>query len=366
MKILILSWRGPKHPNAGGAEIVTHEYAKYWVESGHKVTLFTSSFENGKEKEDIDGVKIIREGGQILGVQMAAIFWYLVKNKEKFDLVIDHFHGIPFFTPLFVRIPKLAFIHETAKEVWMLNHMRFPFNLIYGLTGRITEPWIFRLFYRSIPFLTVSNSTKKDLKFWGIDDITVINNGINSPKVKLLKKPRNKIITFFGSLSRDKGIETAIKVFSILQTKDSSLKFWIIGKGESKYLKGLKNLAKTLDNIKFWGFVSEDQKYKLLAQSAVVINPSIWEGWGLTVIEAASVGTPTIAFDVPGLRDSIKDKKTGILVKDKSPEAMADEVLKNIDNKKILQLSKNALVWSKKFDWQKSKKESLKLINALI
>lgn len=372
MNILIFSWRGPGHPNAGGAEIVTQEYAKAWVKAGHKVTIFTSEYTNSRPEEFIDGVKIIRKGSQILGVQIAAIKWYIFRNSNNFDLVIDHFHGIPFFTPLFVKSKKLAFIHEVAKEVWLLNHMSFPFNLFYGYAGKFIEPSIFKLFYKNIRFVTVSNSTKADLIKWSIPkkNITVIENGINPPKVKQLKRTKKQIITFFGSLSRDKGVETAIKVFSILEAEHPDLKFWIIGKAEDTYLNILKTLGerlKVLNKIKFWGFVNETKKYKLISQSTLIVNPSIREGWGLTVIEAASVGTPTIAFNVAGLKDSIKDKKTGIIVKEKTPEAMANEIsniLKN--NQKITKLSRNALIWSKKFKWEKSTIKSLKLINELI
>ena len=76
MNILILSWRGPGHPNEGGAELVTMEHAKAWVKAGHDVTVFTSSFDDAKKKENINGVEIIRKGGQVFGVHIAAFFWY--------------------------------------------------------------------------------------------------------------------------------------------------------------------------------------------------------------------------------------------------------------------------------------------------
>src|SRR6266498_3127303 len=110
MNILIFSWRGPKHPNAGGAEISTHEHAKGWVKAGHRVTLFTSYFPNSKKEEVIDGIEVKRYGRQMFGVQWEAFVWYLFKPHEKFDLVIDEFHGIPFFTPLYVKVKKMGFI----------------------------------------------------------------------------------------------------------------------------------------------------------------------------------------------------------------------------------------------------------------
>src|SRR3990167_1714034 len=108
MNILIFSWRGPGHPNAGGAEISTHEHAKEWAGAGHDVTLFTSSYVGSKKKETVDGESIIREGHQVFGVHLKVAGWYLLGRMKSSVLVINQFHAIPFFTPLFVRAKKLA------------------------------------------------------------------------------------------------------------------------------------------------------------------------------------------------------------------------------------------------------------------
>ena len=220
MNILCFSWRGPKHPNAGGAEISTIEHAKGWIKAGHKVTLFTSSFKNAKELEYIGGVRVIRKGSQIIGVHLAAFKWFIFDRKKQFDMVIDEFHGIPFFTPLFVRGKKLGFIHETTKEVWKLNPWKTPLNLLPSILGTFLEPFIFKLFYKNIPFMTVSNSTKKDLVEWGIPQkqITIIHNGLSTPKVrKTFKKEKKKTLIFLGALRKDKGIENALKVFKLVE-----------------------------------------------------------------------------------------------------------------------------------------------------
>ncbi len=374
MNILIFSWRGPGHPNAGGAEKSTHEHAKIWVKAGHEVTLFTSSYPGAKSNEKIDGVNIKRAGIQIFGVQLEAFKWYIFSNKQKFDLVIDQFHGIPFFTPLYIKTKKLGFIHEVTKEVWVLNSWPKPFNLIPAVLGTLFESSIFKLFYRNIPFMTVSESTKTDLVKWGIpkEKITVIHNGINIPKIKILPtKEKEKTLIFLGALSKDKGIEDAIKVFSIINRKEKNWQFWIVGKSDSRYLSELKVLAEKLflkGKVKFWGFVGEEEKIRLLSRAHILINPSIREGWGLVVIEAASVGTPTVAYyNVAGLRDSIISGRTGILSRFHSVESLEQEIMDLINNKdKYNSICKNAISWSKEFSWEKSTKISLKLINDLV
>lgn len=372
MNILILSWRGPGHPHAGGAEKSTHNHAKGWVRAGHSVTLFTSRYPGAKKEEIIDGVNIKRYGSQIFRVHWAAFKWYVFGKHPKYDLVIDQFHGIPFFTPLYVRGKKLAFIHEVTKEVWGLNPWPWPFNLVPFFVGTMLEPLIFRLLYRDIPFMTVSESTKKDLISWGITErnITVVHNGLDVPEIKHnFPKEKKKTLIFLGALSKDKGIEDALKTFSIVDRTASDFRFWVVGKGESHYLKKLKLQTVKLKidkKVKFWGFLNEEKKYEFLSKAHLLINPSIREGWGLVVMEAASVGTPTVAYNVAGLKDSIVNEKTGLLCSP-NPAVCSEAILTLLGDKaKYERFRQNCFAWSKQFSWEKSSQESLKLLQELV
>ena len=345
MNILMLSWRGPNHPNAGGAEVVTHEYLKAWAKAGHQVFWFTSSVPSLPPLEVIDQIHVIRKGFQILQVQFEAILWYLFSPHPKFDLVIDQFHGIPFFTPLFVPAKKLAFIHEVAKEVWWINHLRFPFNYLFGAIGYIIEPFIFKLLYRRLPFLTVSQSTQDDLIHWSIppSNIHVIPNGVTTQPVKFSKEKTPTII-YCGAIAKDKGIQDALVTFSLLQSVHPNWQFWVVGKGEDKYLNSLH----LPHNVKFWGFVNDSKKFELLARAHVMLNPSVREGWGLVNIEANSVGTPVVAYAVPGCRDSVKHFITGLLCPFKDTSCLADSVRNLITNKPLYsRISTAAKSWSK-------------------
>ncbi len=366
LNILIFSWRGPKHPHQGGAEIVTHEYAKSWVKAGHNVTLFTSHFDQAEFEETIDGVKIIRSGSQILTVQIWALWWYLFKNKTSFNLVVDQFHGLPFFTPLYVRSKKLAFIHEVTKDVWKYNPLSEPFHTFVSWFGQISEPWIFKL-YRNIPFLTVSISTKNELVEYGIQSkhIKVINNGVHVVKTKKCQKKR--VITFIGAIAKDKGIEDALIVFQSLL--DTNFSFWVIGKHDDAYFQKILKLVRLYglrDRVKFWGYVSEKKKFELLSKSFVVVNPSVREGWGLTVIEAAFTETPTVSYKVSGLQDAIINKQTGILVEKQSPEILAEQI-RFLINQPVFykKLQKGAKKWANHFDWEKATAQGLKLLEKI-
>lgn len=358
-------------PNAGGAEVVTFQHASAWVKAGHKVTLFTSRYKGGKEVDEIGGVRIIRRGGQAFGVKIRAFFWYVFQS-EKFDLVVDEFHGLPFFTPLYAKGKVLGFIHEVSKEVWRLNPWPRPFDLIPAIIGTFGEPFIFRLIYKNTKFMTVSESTKKDLQNWGIRSelIRIIHNGVIIPKhLRKYKKESRRTVIYLGGLAKDKGIEDALVVFCDLERKFLDYQFWIVGKGEKSYERWLKKRTLELGlkrSVRFFGYVDESKKFELLSRADVLINPSVREGWGLVVIEAASVGTPTVAYRVAGLQDSIKDGVTGRLATSRDPKVLANLTLELLKNDAEYQsMVVECRKWAKKFDWTKSTKESLKYIESV-
>lgn len=372
MNILILSWRGPGHPNAGGAEQVTLEHAKAWVKGGHDVTLFTSMFKGGKFQETVSGVNILRQGEQTIGVKVRALVWYLFKKHKKFDLVIDEFHGIPFFTPLFVRVRKVAFIHEVAGEVWKYNPWPRPFNLIPSYFGPRLEPLIFKYMYKKIPFITVSASTKDDLIRLGIPkhNVHIVQNGLTPfLSKKKIEKEKIKTAIYLGAISADKGTLEAIYAFGEIERKDDDWQYWLVGSGTQPYIHELEKAANDLgigNKLKIWGYVSENKKFELLVRAHILVNPSVHEGWGLVNIEANSVGTPVVGYRVHGIKDSVMEGKTGILVSPHDYRALAQELLKLVrDKERYNEFSQSCKKWAAKFDWRKSTKESLELIESL-
>lgn len=371
MNILVFSWRDPKHPLAGGAEQVMHEHMKGWIEAGHEVTLFSSRFPGSAKEEVLDDVKIIRAGHQYLGVQWAGFLYYL-ESKDRYDFVVDQFHGLPFFTPLYVRKPKLAVIQETAREVWFLNPLPWPINWIVGIIGYLGEPVLF-LFYRSITFMTGSDSAKENISKIGIstENIVVVPHGviIKAP-TPLPKKEKTATVMYLGVLSRDKGIEDALRCFAILKKKHEVSKFWVAGRTETKnYRDRIRSLVTELNlnkSIEFYGFVSQEKKFELLARAHILINPSIREGWGLVNIEANSVGTPVVAYESLGLVDSVKDGLSGLLCREKTPANLAENISRLLKDRKLYKhLKQGAKKWASKFSWDKSTKLSLRLIDNL-
>jgi len=343
---------------------------KGWAEAGHEVTLFSSRFKSSKKCEKIDGVRVVRGGYQYLGVQVAG-FWFYLRNRRNYEFVVDQFHGLPFFTPLYSRKPKLAVIQEQARDVWFLNPLPRPLNLIVGAIGYVGEPFVF-WFYRNVVFMTGSESAKEDVSKWGIKkgNIDVVPHGVIVEKPRPMpRRGKKKTVVFLGIHSKDKGIEDAIECFNLLKRREE-FQFWTIGKFETEEYK--KEVMRKIESLglggkmKFWGFVSQEKKFELLARAHVLINPSVHEGWGLVNIEANAMGTPVVAYRSAGLVDSVKDERSGVLCEENNPKNLADEVFDLLnDGMRYKKLRRGAIEWSKSFSWEKSREMSLDLIKEI-
>jgi glycosyltransferase involved in cell wall biosynthesis len=363
MKILIFNWRDIKNPLAGGAEVLTHQVAKRWVCKGHEVVLFSSFFKGAKKQEVIEGVKIIRAGNRI-SVYWQAYRYYKRFFKGQFDVVIDEINTIPFFTSFYIKEPVICHINQLAKEVWF-----YESHLPLSLLGYLAEPLILKLYKKNI-VITISQSTKEDLLKLGFEEkkIFIIPMGIDfEPFGDVVEKEKEPTLIYVGRLKKSKRVHHIIKAFKIVKEKIPTVKLWIVGDGDFKYKKVLYQMAKGLNNIEFYCALGDGDKLELMRKAHALIVTSIREGWGLVVTEANACGTPAVVYDVPGLRDSTKDKVTGLLCKENNPHALSNVILELLNNKKLREdLARNALKFSSKFGWDRTAEESLKFLEEVL
>lgn len=368
MRVLILNWRDIKNPFSGGAEILTHELSKRLILKGHSVTIFSSYFQGAKKEEIIDGVKIIRDGNPdartlFNSVQLKAYLRYKKEFQGKIDLVVDEVHGIPFCTPFYVKEKKIALICEVAGDLWDIA-VSFPFNIL----GKFVER-IYPFFYSKIKLLTISETSKEELAQIGFDQskIYVIPMGSNSKIVEdFPEKEKNETLVFLSRLSKSKGIEDAIKCLSLIKNDFPNVVLWVIGRGEEIFKKELIKLIKKLDienNVIFFDYVTEEKKEDLLTRAHILIIPSIKEGWGLTVHEAGARATPAIVYDVPGLREVVKNNVNGIICKRNSAEELASNAKKLLKDKALYEkLQKGAINERKKRSWDETVNQFLDFV----
>lgn len=359
LNILILNWRDTKHKWAGGAETYIHELAKRWVRDGNYVTVFCGVGNEGPKNEKIDGVEIFRRGGYYT-VYIWAFFYYIFKFKGRYDIIIDCENGIPFFTPLYAKEKKFLLIHHVHQEIFRKSLMP-PFSWLASyLEGKLMP-----MVYRNVEIITVSPSSREEIIRHKLTkkEPVVIYNGVDLTKFKPGEKSKLPLVLYLGRLQHYKSLNIFIRAARKVLEIIPNIEFVIAGEGEEK--KALMKLVRKLDlgqNIKFLGKVSEIKKIKLLQSAWVFVNPSFMEGWGTTTIEANACATPAIASDVPGLRDSVKNPHTGILVKYGDIDKFAEKIVEIVKNNKLRkELSIQSVKWAKNFSWVKSSQEYISL-----
>ncbi len=357
---LWLTWKDHKHPDAGGAEVVLNELSRRLVGDGHDVTWLTAAYGKATKFDEHDGVHIIRVGESRYVQPFQALAYYARNMRNKFDYVIEVVNTSPYFSVFFGRKSKrFLFYHQMAREIW---HHETKAPLSY--TGYyVFEPVASRLLSTSkVPVITVSQSTKDDLKKFGFDpDRThVISEGIDiDPLTDLdsVKKFKNPTLVSLGSMRSMKRTLDQVKAFELAKIDIPNLKLKIAGNTSGDYgMKVLDYVKKSLakDDIKIYGKVSTTEKIRLLQRSHILLQTAIKEGWGLTVTEAASQGTPAVAYNVDGLRDSIKNNETGIIT-DQNPKALAAGIKQLLSDEKFYEkIRTNAWQWSKKITFDQS------------
>lgn len=345
MRILWFNWRDIKHPDAGGAEVLTHEILRRFARRGDEMTLFCASVKGRPSEEKIDGVNILRDGGKYTVYSRGKS--YFKKNRDIYDIVIDEVNPRPFLTPSILSgKPVLVLFHQMIREEWFYE-MPFPISYI---CKAYENRWL--LPYRDTLTLTVSQSSKSDLEDIGYKNVKVIPMGLSTEPLKEVSRKEDVLtVGFVGRLKKHKLPDHAIKAFLMIKKSIPSCKMWMIGDG---YMQN--ELKKEYGKeITFLGHVNNGIKYELLAKAHLVLVPSVREGWGMVVTESNAMGTPVIAYDVNGLRDSVVDGVNGILVKDKNPESLAKNAMKLLANRDLLQkLSSSALNYSRQFNWEKT------------
>jgi glycosyltransferase involved in cell wall biosynthesis len=367
LKILAINWEDLANPQAGGAEVHLQEILKRIARMGHQVTLLCSSFPGAKHTEESDGIRIIRKGSRYNFNLVAPFAFKALLKEQKWDIVIEDVNKIPFYTPLYHRLPLLVVIpHLFADTVFK------EINFILGLYIYLSEKPIPTI-YKGFKFMAISESTKEDLIKRGIrkDDIFVIKCGIDQALYRVnpqVEKYRTPTVIYLGRLKKYKSIDHLLTGFSLLLDKIPEARLVIVGDGDYKgYLMDFASKLNLEDRVEFTGYVDRYEKVKRLQKSWVAVYPSLKEGWGLTNIEANACGTPVIASNVPGLKDSVIYGKTGLLFEYGNVQELSEcmtKILSDTDYRE--NLIRGGLSWAKNFSWDEVAAKTLELMEDII
>jgi glycosyltransferase involved in cell wall biosynthesis len=315
------------------------------------VEWFSASFPGATAVEELDGIRIVREGRQW------TVHWHAFKRYRRslrgcFDVVIDEVNTMPFFTPFWAGIPTFMLIFQLAREVWWYESP-LPISAI----GYAIEP-IYLMGYRHKPVFTISRSTEHDLRDLGFNGpITIIPIGIE--RVASISYPKADSPTFLyvGRLAPSKRVGHALEALAQFRQATGTGTLWLIGNGPEAYQRSLAKLARRLrvePNVKFLGWVSPQEKYRMMAEAHALLMTSVREGWGLVVTEANACGTPALVYDVPGLRDSVRNEVTGLVVPPR-PQSLANAMMRIISDTDLYsRLADEGQRWSGTFSFDEA------------
>jgi len=349
------------------------------VELGHSVTLFTTNYKinsqlstlnsqlkkHAPKTERIDGIEVIRSGSDAF-FQLNVILKVpgLIK-KFKPDIIVEDLNKLPLFSPYITKVPKLIQIHHLWKSS-IFREAFFPLALAVWLGERII-PFV----YKNCYFSAVSPSAKKELCELGIDGkkISVIYNGTESEYLEAAKI-RNKSLYFLwlGRFRKYKGVWVAFEAFRIFAKKHPGVKLLFAGSGPEEAKMRAKAKEWGLENsVDFLGMVSGEKKMDIMGKALGLLQTSYKEGWGLTVMEAAACGTASIASNVSGLCDSVKDSETGLLFKAGDAADCAQKMERLYENEVLRNaLESAARSYAESFDWGNSARETLFLMQKIL
>lgn len=363
MRILIFNWQDIRNPYAGGAEVHLHEIFSRIASSGHRVTLFCSSFQGAPHEETMEGIHIIRKGNRNVFNYYVPIEYATRFSREPFDVVVDDINKIPFYTPLFVRRPLVAILHHLFGRSIFKEVSALPAWYVYG-----AERLALRV-YRRTPFAVVSESTRDELLGAGFraESITIVPNGIKLP-ARESQPSQEFLIGHVGRLKKYKSVDHLLKAFALVRQQLPQARLVIVGEGD--YRPALEHLARDLNldsAVEFTGYVDEMTKEQILSRCAVVVNCSVKEGWGMTVLEANALGIPVIASNVPGLRDSVIHDKTGLLYEYGNIEQLAGSLVRILTDRELrTRLAAGAKKWAARFSWDRSAEMMMEVLEKAI
>jgi glycosyltransferase involved in cell wall biosynthesis len=311
--VLFLNWRDTRHPEGGGSEVYVENVARSLAAAGHDVTIFCATYEGAPDRETVDGVHFVRAGTK-LSVYPEAVRRLRRREFGNLDVIVDVQNGIPFMSrAVAAGTPVVVLVHHVHREQWPVVYDRVRSRIGWWIESQVAP----RL-YRDCTYVAVSQRTAAELAELGVDAdrITVIHNGIE--QAPGLDVPRSDVphVVVVGRLVPHKRVEHVLRAAAALRRRHPGLRVSIVGDG---WWSGrLRRVAETLgvsDLVDFKGFVDEKAKHEVYGSAWVLALPSLKEGWGIVVMEAATHGVPAVAYrSAGGVTESIVDGTTGVLV----------------------------------------------------
>ncbi len=354
MRILVVNWLDRLNPEAGGAEVHLHEIFGRLASRGHDVSLLVSGWVGSPPEDVVDGMRVVRRGSRYtFPLHVLDGFRAVTADHVPFDVLVEDINKLPLFTPFWAKMPVVGLVpHLFGSTAFQQESL--PVAATVWAAERLMPAA-----YRGRDFVVISDSTASDLEGRGFprDRIHVSYPGIDHSVFTPAAAPdraSGPTITYVGRLRRYKGVDLVLKAVAGLRAEGIDVSFVVVGQGDDK--ARLERVAAELElgnRVAFRGFVSEEEKVRILRSAWVNVYPSPKEGWGITNVEAAACGTPSVASDSPGLRESVLDGQTGFLVPHDRVDAWTVALRRLIEDKDLrTRMGARAVEHAGRFTWE--------------
>ena len=364
MRVLVVNWQDRENPLAGGAEIHLHEIFERLAARGHDITMLCGGWPGCPPHADLGGIEVHRTGIRQTFALMAWPYFRRHLAARPFDVLVEDINKMPLYTPLWGARRVVACVPHLFGGT-AFQELAAPLAAAVWLSERPIP-----LVYRRTPFEAISESTADDLVGRGIrrEQVRVIYPGAScdyyTPDAAL--RSPTPVFAYLGRLKKYKGVDLVIRAFA--RVDDSRAVLEIAGEGD--YRPALERLAASLDltaRVRFLGFVGEEEKLALLRRAWATAFASPKEGWGLTNIEASACGTPVVASNSPGIRESVRHGETGFLVAHGDVDAMAAAMQRLCAAPELVaRLGGNARRFAESFTWDRAADDTVAHLQQVI
>ena len=356
MKVLVVNWNDRENPHAGGAEIHLHALFGRLAGWGHEVDLIASGWPGAAKAAQLDGIRVQRVGGRGGRHSFALLGRGAVRRAlatRAYDVVVEDINKLPLFLSTLTRLPFVAIVPHLFGTT-AFAEANWPMAAAVWLAERALPRA-----YRRAAFHAISESTREDLIERGVAAarIEVVYPGVDSTWFspdRTTPRAEHPTFLYVGRLKRYKGVEIALRALSAARQTRPDLLLEIAGQGDDRpRLEGVARAIGLGDAVRFLGFVGEDDKRRLLRRAWAVVFPSPKEGWGISNVEAAACGTPALASDSPGLRESVRHGATGYLVPHGDADALAQRMLALANDPALVtRLGRAARAFAEGLSWE--------------
>jgi glycosyltransferase involved in cell wall biosynthesis len=356
VRVLVVNWQDRENPLAGGAEIHLHEIFERIAARGHDVTMLCGGWPGCPPRAELGGLVVHRTGIRQTFALTAWPYYRRHLASQPFDVLVEDINKMPLYTPLWGARRVVACVPHLFGGT-AFQELSAPLAAAVWLSERPIP-----VVYRRTPFEAISESTADDLVGRGIsrDRVRVIYPGASCAYYTpdpALRSP-TPCFAYLGRLKRYKGVDLVIRAFAQLRDQRAVLEI----AGEGDFRPALEALAASLDltaRVRFLGFVSEAEKLALLRRAWATAFASPKEGWGLTNIEASACGTPVVASNSPGIRESVHDGETGFLVPHGDTAAMAAAMQRLCESPALVaRLGERGRQFAESFTWDRAAEET--------